>query len=95
MTFNSGVGVLAVRAHTEELAQRRADVLLARVGILKGIVVLNYRHMSIVLMDVSWVAQDSELRPRLCRDDHGFWLTNLAARPRDITTPYLFLALAS
>ena len=95
VTFNSGVGVLAVRAHAEEPARHRADVLLARVGILKGIVVLNYGHMSIVLMDVSWVAQDNELRPRLRRDDHGFWLANLAARPWDKTTPYFLPALAS
>ena len=57
--------------------------------------VLNYGHMSIVLIDVSWVAEHSEMRPRLRRDEHGFWLANVAARPRDRSTPYLLPALAS
>ena len=95
ITFDSGVGVLAACARGEDPTHNNAKVQLARVGILKDIVVLNYGHMSIVLMDVSWVVEDSELMPRLRRDEHGFWLANLAARPRDKTTPYLLPALAS
>ena len=53
VTFDSRVGVLAVRGCEEDPTHNRTDVQLARVGILKGIVVLNYGHMSIVLMDVS------------------------------------------
>ena len=95
VTFDSGVGVLAVCGNGEDSSQNRAEVQLARVGILKDIVVLNYAHKGIVLMDVSWVVEDSELRPKLRRNDHGFWLANLAARPWDRTTPYLLPAFAS
>ena len=95
VTFDSGVAVLAARARGQHPTHNNEDVQLARVGILKDIVVLNYGHMSIVLMDVSWVAEDTESRPRLRRDEHGFWLANLAARPRDRTSPYLLPPLAS
>ena len=70
-------------------------VQLVRVGVLKNILVLTYGNLSIVLMVVSWVAKHTHDRPRLRRDSHGFWLANMAARPRDTTNPYLLPALAS
>ena len=95
VTFDSGVGMLAARRHGEDPPDNGATTELVRVGILKDIVVLNYGHMSIVLMVVSWVADHSEEHPRMRRDAHGFWLANIAARPRDTGAPYLFPAFAS
>ena len=66
-----------------------------RVGVLKNILVLSYGNMNIVVMVVSWVAKHTDESPRLRRDSHGFWLANMAARPRDTTHPYLLPALAS
>lgn len=66
-----------------------------RVGILKDILEPNYGCMGIVLMVVSWVAKDTDLRPRMRRDGHGFWIANMAAQPRDSTDPYFIPALAS
>lgn len=44
---------------------------LARVGVLEDILVLTYVNLNIVLMVVSWVAKDTELRPKLHQDAHG------------------------
>lgn len=95
VTFDSGVGVMNARPQGMGAAHMGTKVELVRVGILKNIVVLNYGHMSIVLMVVSWVAKDTETGPSLLQDAHGFWLANMAARPRDVAKPYLFPAFAS
>lgn len=95
VTFDSGVAELESRRRPRSLAGSSAHVQLARVGVLKNILVLSYGALSMVLMVVSWVAGHTEEQPRLRRDAHGFWLANLAARPRELTNPYLLPALAS
>lgn len=95
VTFDSGVAELESRRHEHRSSNNAIEVQLLRVGILKNILVLNYGNLNIVLMVVSWVATHTEERPRLRRDSHGFWLANMAARPRDTTHPYLLPALAS
>lgn len=94
-TFDSGIGVLDACRRGEDSSDNCVSVELKKVGVLKDIVALNYGHMSIVLMVVSWVAKDTKLWPRLHRDAHGFWLTNMVAMPCDTTEPYLFPAFAS
>lgn len=47
--FDLGMGVLAAHGRIKYSIQNRAEVQVARVGIFKDIVVLNYGHMSIVL----------------------------------------------
>ena len=95
VTFDSGVAELETRRRGGGLASSTVQVQLVRVGVLKSILVLSYGNLKIVLMVVSWVAKHTEDRPRLRRDSHGFWLANMAARPRDTTNPYLLPALAS
>jgi hypothetical protein len=95
VTFDSGVAELESRRRGGGLASSTVQVQLVRVGVLKSILVLSYGNLNIVLMVVSWVAKHTEDRPRLRRDSHGFWLANMAARPRDTTNPYLLPALAS
>lgn len=41
------------------------------------------------------MAKDTKQQPRLRRDAYGFWLANMAARPRDMAESYLLPALAS
>ena len=95
VTFDSGVAELDFRGDRGDPAINNAMVELVRVGILKDIVVLRYGTLNIVLMVVSWVAKDTEESPRLHQDAHGFWLANMAALPRDTTSPYILPALAS
>ena len=95
VTFDSGVAELETRRRGGGLASGTVQVQLVRVGVLKSILVLSYGNLNIVLMVVSWVAKHMEERPRLRRDSHGFWLANMAARPRDTRNPYLLPALAS
>lgn len=94
VTFDSGVAELRSRRHGRGLSST-TQVELIRVGVLKNILVLSYGNLHIVLMVVSWVAKHIEVSPRLRRDGHGFWVANMAARPRDTTTPYLLPSLAS
>lgn len=93
VTFDSGVAELESRRHGGNSSS--TQVQLVRVGVLKNILVMCYGNLSIVLMVVSWVAKHTDDRPRLRRDEHGFWLANMAARPRNMTNPYLLPALAS
>jgi hypothetical protein len=95
VTFDSGVAELHSRAAVRGANTNSVQVQLVRVGVLKNILVLSYGNLNIVLMVVSWVAKHTEERPRLRRDAHGFWLANMAARPRDTANPYLLPALAS
>ena len=95
VTFDSGVAELDARATSADCLDNGSVVQLVRVGILKDILVLNYGHLNIVLMVVSWVAKDTADQPRLRRDPYGFWLANMAALPRDTTEPYLLPILAS
>ena len=95
VTYDSGVAELAVRAQTPCSSRNAVQVELARVGVLKNILVLNYGDLNIVLMVVSWVAKHTDEEPRLRRDAHGFWLANMSAHPRDTAHPYLLPALAS
>ena len=94
VTFDSGVAELEARRSRGQI-HHNSIVELVRVGILKDIVILNYGSLNVVLMVVSWVAEDSEGQPRLRRDSHGFWIANMAARPRDTSNPYLLPARAS
>lgn len=94
VTFDSGVAEIGTRRRGS-LTSNCVQADLARVGVLKNILVLCYGNLSLVLMVVSWVAKHTEERPRLRRDAHGFWLANMAARPRDTTNPYILPALAS
>ena len=95
VTFDSGVAELDICGVRGEAANNGTMVELVRVGILKDILVLRYGSLDMVLMVVSWVAKDTEHRPRLRRDAHGFWLANMAAQPRDTHNPYILPALAS
>lgn len=95
VTFDSRVVELENAAVRGDTSNNGVMVELVRVGILKDILVLNYAHLNIVLMVVSWVAKDTEQQPRLRRDAYGFWLANMAARPRDMAESYLLPALAS
>jgi hypothetical protein len=95
VTFDSGVAELTPRRRGVSLTSSHAHIQLARVGVLKNILVMSYGNLNIVLMVVSWVAKHTDERPRLRRDAHGFWLANMAARPRDTANPYLLPALAS
>lgn len=95
VTFDSGVAELECRRRGRSSSTNPVQVELLRVGVLKNILVLTYGNLNIVLMVVSWVAKHTEDRPRLRRDAHGFWMANMAARPRDTSNPYLLPALAS
>lgn len=95
VTYDSGVAELESRGGGRAHTANPVHVELVRVGVLKNILVLSYGNLNIVLMVLSWVAQHTEERPMLRRDPHGFWLANMAARPRDTTSPYLLPALAS
>lgn len=95
VTFDSGVAELESRRRGQSSCSNPVKVQLVRVGVLKNILVLTYGNLNIVLMVVSWVAKHTEERPRLRRDSHGFWLANMAARPRDTSNPYLLPSVAS
>ena len=95
VTFDSGVAELETRRNGGGSPSTSAEVHLVRVGVLKNILVMSYGNLNIVLMVVSWVAKHTDDRPRLRRDAHGFWLANMAARPRDTANPYLLPAFAS
>ena len=95
VTFDSGVAELECRRRGRSSPTNPVQVQLVRVGVLKNILVLSYGNLGIVLMVVSWVAKHTEELPRLRRDTHGFWLANMAARPRDTANPYILPALAS
>lgn len=94
VTYDSGVAELGIHTNADGCSDPGASVDLARVGILKDILVLTYGNLNLVLMVVSWVAQHTELCPRLRRDAHGFWLANMGARPRETRAPYLLPSLA-
>lgn len=95
VTFDPGVAELQTRTDGDESSPLGGTVELARVGVLKDILVLTYGNLNLVLMVVSWVAQDTEFSPRLRRDAHGFWLANMGALPRETRAPYLLPSLAS
>lgn len=95
MTFDCGVAELECSTQEEHCSGQGGVVKLVRVGILKDILVLNYVNVNVVLMVVSWVAKDKEMQPQLRRDEHGFWLANLAAVPRCTKDPYILPSLAS
>lgn len=94
-TYDSGVAEIVCEKPDPSSSRTGVQVQLVRVGVLKNILVLNYANLNVVVMVVSWVKPHTEENPRLRRDDHGFWLTNLSATPRDTTNPYLLPALAS
>lgn len=95
VTFDCGVAELRGGEDGINCSGQGGVVDLVRVGLLKDIWVLNYVEMTVVLMVVSWVAKDTERAPRLKRDPYGFWLANLAARPRCTEQPYILPVLAS
>jgi hypothetical protein len=95
VTYDSGVAEFQCRQHPHSSSESAMQVELIRVGVLKNILVLNYGNLNLVLMVVSWVSKHTEESPRLRRDPHGFWLANMAARPRDTTNPYILPVLAS
>ena len=95
VTYDSGVGEVRALHGRPTGEQGNSVVDLARVGVLKNILVLNYGPMNIVVMVVSWVAKDSPSKPRLRRDPHGFWLANMAATPRETSDPYMLPVAAS
>jgi hypothetical protein len=95
VTYDSGVAELACRIPAQGASDSAARVELVRVGVLKNIWVLSYGNLNIVLMVVSWVPKHTDERPMLRRDDYGFWMANMLARPRDTTAPYILPALAS
>lgn len=95
MTFDCGVAELECSTEEEHCSGQGGVVKLVRVGILKDILVLNYVNVNVVLMVVSWVAKDKEMQPQLRRDEHGFWLANLAAVLRCTKDPYILPSLAS
>lgn len=70
VTFDARVAELRADVVAANVAQCGAAMQIVRVGILKEILVLNYGHLIIVLMVVSWVAKDTETEPRLRRDAH-------------------------
>jgi hypothetical protein len=95
VSYDSGVAEVACRTPSQSSLTTDAWVELVRVGVLKNILVLDYGNVKVVLMVPSWVAKHTEEQPRLRRDPHGFWIANITARPRDISSPYLLPALAS
>lgn len=95
VTFDSGVAEIRLREEGMNNSEQGGVVDLARVGTLQDIWVLNYVHVNIVLMVVSWVAKDTESHPRLRRDPHGFWLANLTAVPRCRDSPFILPIMAS
>lgn len=95
VTFDCGVAELRGCEGNPNCSGQSGVVDLVRVGILKDIWVLSYVDLNAVLMVVSWVAKDTESQPRLRRDPHGFWLANMAARPRCTKSPYILPMLAS
>lgn len=95
VTFDVGVAEVAAHTSPPDSSENATRVELVRVGVLEDIWVLNYGNLNIVLMVVSWVAKHTEMQPRIRRDTHGFWLANMAARPRDTTNPYILPTLAS
>lgn len=95
VTYDCGVAELETRPAGEGCSDQGETVHIKRVGTLKDILVFNYENTAIVLMVVSWVAQDSEQQPRLRRDAHGFWIANMAAMPRSTEQPYILPSLAS
>ena len=95
VTYDSGVAELKYTMRTQSQPAAASHVELLRIGILKNILVLNYGNTNIVLMVVSWVPKHTHERPTLRRDAHGFWIADLAARPRDTTNPYIMPTMAS
>lgn len=95
VTYDCGVAELQDSRGSDDSPNEGGFVELVRVGTLKDIIVLDYVNVNVVLMVVSWVAKDSEHHPRMRRDSHGFWLANMAARPRCNTEPYILPVLAS
>ena len=95
VTFDSGVAELQAHGEFAQCSEQGGIVHMKRVGILKDILVFDYGTTNIVLMEVSWVAADTDMEPRMRRDCHGFWLANLEARPRCCSDPYILPSLAS
>lgn len=95
VTFDCGVAELQASRGGGNLSDQSGGVEIIRVGTLKDILVFNYANTNLVLMVVSWVADHTELQPRLRRDAHGFWLANMQATPRCCKDPYLLPSLAS
>ena len=95
VTFDCGVAELRGSEENSNCSGAGGVVDIVRVGILNDIWVLSYVDFNLVLMVVSWVAKDTDSRPRLRRDPHGFWLANMAARPRCTESPYILPQLAS
>lgn len=95
VTYDCGVAELQVLPEGEACSEQGGVVELIRVGTLKDILVFTYGSINLVLMVVSWVAKDTEMQPRLRRDAHGFWIANMAARPRCTKEPYILPELAS
>jgi hypothetical protein len=95
VTYDCGVAELQARTEPINCADPVGAVHIIRVGTLKDILVLSYVNLNVVLMVVSWVAEHTEMQPRLRRDPHGFWLANLEARPRCNNNPYILPSLAS
>jgi hypothetical protein len=92
VTYDCGVAELETRTDGEGSSDQGGAVHIKRVGTLKDILVFDYVHTIIV---VSWVAQDTAAQPRLRRDEHGFWIANMDARPRSSESPYILPSLAS
>ena len=95
VTFDCGVAELQAHGEGEYCSEQGGIVHIKRVGILKNILVFDYVTLNIVLMEVSWVATDTEMQHRLRRDAHGFWLANLDALPRCSNNPYILPSMAS
>lgn len=95
VTYDCGVAELRKSGGVAGFTDGGGGVEVLRVGTLKDVLVLNYNNTNIVLMVVSWLTKDTELQPRLRRDAHGFWLANVAARPRCNQNPYILPSLAS
>lgn len=95
VTFDSGVAELRASRGSGVLSSQSGGVEIGRVGTLKDILVFNYANTNLVLMVCSWLAESTELQPRLRRDEHGFWLANMSARPRCGENPYILPSLAS
>lgn len=95
VTYDCGVAELQNCSGGGGGLVQSTGVQMRRVGTLKDILVFNYACSSIVLMVVSWLTEDNEEQPRLRRDEHGFWLANMAAMPRSSQDPYILPSLAS
>lgn len=95
VTYDCGLAELHACTDRGWRSDQGGVVQLKRVGTLKDILVFDYVNTIIVLMVVSWVAQDTEAQPRLRRDAHGFWIANMAAMPRSSEDPYILPSLAS